>query len=240
LNKPFSTLIIVAFFLLSALPLYSQIVVEEDTKTTDTIDIFRTVDTDAENAKSPKLAMLMNILVPGLGHQYLDMKKRAFVYFSTEVALMFGMVMCEGYSKKIFSDSRSYAFQFAGISSTRDPDDEYWRIIGDDFFQSYDQYNAAIENNRDFDMKYVQPDERWQWEADFYQDRYRKLRQDAMNFHVVSSFFLGAVLLNHVVAFIDVRIASRRQTNYSHNKTTILPYYASTNKTLGLTVSRTF
>lgn len=224
----------------SVLPLFGQIVVEEDIKTTDTINIFESAEEESEKKKSARLAMFMNILIPGLGHQYIGDKRRAFIYFSTEAALIFGMVMCEGYSKKIFSNSRAYAFQFAGVKSSRDPDDEYWRIIGNDFFQSYDQYNSAVENNREFDLKYVEPGERWQWEADFYQERYRKLRQDAMNFHVVSSFFLGAALLNHVVSFIDVRITSKRKSKYSNSRIYLQPYYTVADKKLGLSVKRNF
>ncbi len=238
--KLYSIIISFGIIIFSVMPLYSQIVVEEDIKTTDTVNIFESTESETEKKKSAKLAMFMNILIPGLGHQYMGDKQRAFVYFSTEAALIFGMVMCERYSKNVFSNSRSYAFQHAGVQSTRDKDDEYWRVIGIDFFQSYDQYNTAIENNREFDLKYVEPDERWQWEADFYQKRYRKLRQDAMNFHVVSSFFLGAALLNHVVSFIDVRITSKRRSAYNQKAVNILPYYSFSNKEVGLSIARNF
>jgi hypothetical protein len=222
------------------MPVYAQIVVEDDIKTTDTVNIFETGETASEKTKSPKLAMFANILVPGLGHQYLGDKRRAFIYFSTEAALIFGMVFCERYSKKVFGDSRSYASNYAGIQCTKDPDDEYWSIIGNKLFLDTKEYNTVMELNREFDKKYVNQSDLWYWENEYYQERYRKLREDAMNFHVVSSFFLGAMLLNHVVSFIDVRIMSKRRSTHYQSSVNIQPYYSISDKKLGVSFTQNF
>ncbi len=125
MKKAHSIIFLIGIIFISVIPVYSQIVVEEDTKTTDTINIFESAETEPGKKKSPRLAMLANLLIPGLGHQYLGDKQRAFVYFSTEAALIFGMVFCERYSTKIFSDSRGYAGKYADVQCPRDPDDEY-------------------------------------------------------------------------------------------------------------------
>ncbi len=223
--------------LLCLTPASSQIVIEEDVRSTDTIDIFKSAE--REQTKSPRLAMFANLLVPGLGHKYLGFERRSFIFFATEALLITGSVFSERYSHKLYTNAISYAHNYAKISTDKDIDHIYWKIIGDKDFPTYKHFNNAADNDRIFDEKYVKPDETWVWEADVYQEHYRKTRKEAMAFHVTSSFFIGAMILNHVVAFIDVRIMAKRRS-YASTTPTILPYYSYRNKKVGLVLAKNF
>lgn len=234
---------IILFYIIVAaytVPLYSQVVVEE-TITTDTVDIFTKSDKDQEAGRFPKLSMLMNLILPGLGHQYLGDNKRAIVYFSTEALVVFGMIFSESYSRKMYRNSKSYAWHYAGTKCTKDPEDEYWKIIGNKYYMSYLEFNDEMELVNEMDMKYVEPDELWYWESEHYQEKYREMRKASTGFHVVSSFFLGAMILNRVVSFMDARIASRENTYQTGLKDVeILPYYSLNDRQVGVSVTGIF
>jgi hypothetical protein len=234
---------ILLFFIITTLyvlPLHAQVVVEE-TITTDTVDIFAKSEKAGEGRRVPKLSMLMNLVLPGLGHQYLGENKRAMVYFSTEALLVFGMVFSESYSRKMYRNSKSYAWRYAGTSCTKDPEDEYWKIIGNKYYMSYMEFNDEMELINEMDMKYVEPDELWYWESEYYQENYREMRKTATSLHVVSSFFLGAMILNRVVSFMDARIASKYDTyQSSRNNVEILPYYSLNEGEVGVSISGNF
>ncbi len=212
----------------------------EDAVTTDTIDLFVTQE-ESQQKKSPALAMLGNILFPGLGYQYIGNRRRAMAYFVTETFLIFGMVFCKGYSKKLYSDSRSYAWMYAGTESVKDEEDNYWKIIGNKNYMNYEEYNDIIEHNRTPENKYVNGKNFWAWEDEFYRDTYRNMRNDAMHFHIISSFFLGAMILNRAVSFIDIRFASRSDNSArSQKKSRIQPYYSFHYREVGISLSRDF
>ncbi len=223
-----------------SIPGTAQVIVEE-TITTDTVDIFAQAQDKSAQKKSPRLAMWANILLPGLGHQYLGENKRAFTYFATEALLIFGMVFSQRYSSKMFHNSRSYAWKYAATTSTMDPENEYWKILGNKFFLSSDEFNNVMELNAEYDEKYVDPDELWYWENEIYQENYRDIRKTATRFHIASSFFLGAMILNRAVSFIDVRIASKYHTVQGRRSDIdIHPHYSLLEKKMSISLSGTF
>lgn len=234
-------LLLVAGTILSyRLPLSAQVVVEEEV-TTDTIDIFATEEDKLDQKKSPRLAMWANLLVPGLGHQYIGKQKRAFGYFTAEALFIFGMVFSERYSKKMFENSRSYAWKYGATKCTKDPDNEYWKIIGNKYYMGYEQFNNEMELIDQTDKKYVEPDETWYWEDEYYQETYRDIRKTSTRLHIISSFFLGAMILNRAVSFIDVRIASKYRTVQSKNaKIDIQPHYSLLDREVGLSLTKNF
>ena len=240
MKKVLRVILFITIITACSIPLHAQVIVEE-TITTDTVDFFTKEEKEVQRRKFPRLAMLMNLVLPGLGHQYLGDEKRAMVYFTSEALFVFGMVFSESYSKKMYRNSKSYAWKYADTKCTKDPEDEYWKIIGYEDFMSSGEYNDAVEHNRDFDMKYVEPDEAWYWESEYYQEKYRDIRQAATSFHVVSSFFLGAMILNRAVSFIDARIASKDNSYQSRRKEIdIQPYYSLKNKGMGVSLSGSF
>ncbi len=233
-------LIFICVFAGGYIPLRAQVIVEE-TITTDTIDIFARAEERAQEKKSPRLAMFGNLLIPGLGHQYIGRNNRAFTYLATESLLIFGMVFSEGYSRKMYRNSRSYAWRYANTTCTREPENEYWKIIGNKHFLSSDEYNNVMELNAEYDEKYVEENERWYWEHEDYQKEYRGIRQNATRFHIVSSFFLGAMILNRVISFIDVRIASKDETiRGTRSAVDVQPHYSLADKEVGVSVSADF
>jgi hypothetical protein len=228
--------------ILSGSNLSAQVIVEEKIST-DTVDVFKKEEARIKNAPSAKWASFATILLPGAGHQIVGDYKKAMFYFATEAVLIGGIIFCERSSSRLYGDSRNFAWQHAGTESEKDPDDEYWKNIGDKNYRSSNEYNYTMNLNRQFEKKYLRADEYWAWEDDSYQTTYRDIRSNASRFQIIGSFLVGAMILDRIVSFIDVRVTSKRK-NPDEESTglglNIQPHYSFSSRQAGLTLCKQF
>lgn len=233
-------LLIACAIVLSGSRVPAQVIIEEKI-TTDTVDIFKKEEERVKHASSAKWAALASLVLPGAGHQIIGDNKKAMVYFATEAVLLCGTIFCERFSTRLLGDSRNYAWQYAQTVCNKDPDDEYWKNIGDKYFKSSKEYNYVMELNRQFDRKYVQPEEQWYWEDESYQTTYRDIRANATRFHIAATFLIGGMILDRVISFIDVRITSKRKTFETATlDLNVRPYYSLSSKQVGILVQKQF
>jgi hypothetical protein len=225
---------------LSALPLHAQVTVEESI-TTDTVDIFAPQQAARpRSARAAFLALPATILLPGLGHQLLGNEKRAFIYFTSEALMVFSMVFSERYSARMVENAKSFAWSHAQTHSTRAPGNEYWKLTGEKIFLSSDDYNYVMELNGSYDEKEMDPDDQWYWDSGENQALYRTMRKTGTRMHVVSSFLIGGLILNRLISFIDVRIASRYGAASSSDETIgLTPLYSPADRTVGISLRKT-
>ena len=202
------------------LPVSSQVRVEEE-MSTDSVDLF---GKKSGVEKSGALAMTLNLILPGLGHYYWGNQKAACGFFSAEALFTFGMLACGAYSHDIQQSARSFALTYANIQGGPGANDFFWQNIG----QTLDSkgFNQIQDLNRaSDDSKYLTPELQWQWADDSYRIRYNDLLKKSVNYQVASNLFLGAMLLNRLVAFIDMRVASRHNGNGLLSTLRFIPQY---------------
>jgi hypothetical protein len=220
--------------LVCALCISAQVVTEE-TVVTDSVDLSIPKE---QATKSPGLAMAATILLPGLGHQYLGKQQSAFAYFSAEALFVVGAVFCEQYSAKVFKNTRSYAWVYGMASGGPGADERYWQRVGD--YLDSRKYNEDQELNRTPEAKYVAENLQWRWADESYMKDYRSMRADATTFHVASSFFLGAMVLDRIVSFIDVRASTRDRGFRKTAAVSVRPTLSGDFSTVGMRLSSSF
>lgn len=189
------------------IPAQSQVVLE-DTVATDSIDLFA-----APQEKQPAtLAMIASLVVPGLGHEILGRPQQALAYFAADAAFIFAMAYAERSSRMLFANAKTYAFLHANATGGTGANDYYWEKVGQ--FMDAEEYNRVLELNRTEDIsskKYVQDSLQWRWDDESSQQEYNKIRRASTRYHIVSSFFIAAMVIDRIVAFLDVRMATRYQ-----------------------------
>lgn len=174
---------------------------------TDTIDLYKP---DANAGKSPALAMAVSVLLPGTGHQYLDRNRTAFVYLSAEAVSVFAFFFCNHYANKTAQEAAGFAWVHAQATGTiHDADDHRWKLVGN--FLDVQEYNNVMDLNRTPEDKIADPSQAWYWDDKSSQDRFNTIRTTSRSYRIISGFFIGAMVLNRVVAFIDVRTTSRNK-----------------------------
>jgi hypothetical protein len=208
----------------------------EQTIQTDTVDLFR--QSEPQTKKSPGLAMFQSIVLPGLGHQYLGMQDHAIPYFATEALFVFGAIFCEQYSARMVENSHLYAMQYADAKGGGGADSRYWQNIGD--YLDLAGYNNVQELNGTPDKKYVSADLKWTWADTSYMNEYRRIRSRGTNFHVASTFFIGAMVLDRVIAFVDTRATTKFARVRKVSSIRVTPEMSADGSTFGATLSCRF
>jgi hypothetical protein len=208
--------------------IYAQVRIEEEV-TTDTIDLFAKSD---KPEKSSAIATCANLLIPGLGHYYLGNQTAALGFFTAEAAFIFGAFTCNQYSNEISRSARSFAWTFAGAQGGPGADDFYWQNVGlfmdsDGLNQSRSLgYNQMMELNRNPQGEYLTANLQWRWASDDYRKKYNDYLKKSINFRVASNFFIGAMILDRLIAFVDARVAVRHDGKGIFSSLKVFPQYS--------------
>ena len=229
---------IALFVLILTVAGVAQVTVEEQV-VTDSIDVFSSGQ--VASTKSPGFAMVQTLLIPGLGHQYLGKSNHAIFYFCADAALLFGAILCESSSRRIFENSQSFAYVYAGARGGAGADDFYWQNMA--FYLDSDGYNNVQNLNRASEqdnVEYIEPHLQWQWVDESFMDEYAGLRERATNYHVAATFLAGAMVLNRIIAFIDIRTTTRHKGIAPVSGVRVTPLISPDFTTAGLRVSRHF
>jgi hypothetical protein len=189
--------------ILSVSSVFSQISVQEDV-TTDSINLF---DTYEQNAKSSRLATGLSLILPGTGHQYLGKNNSAIAYLAVDIFSLFGAIYCGTYSGKLNTDARGYAALHAGASGGSSKDYRFWTAV--EQFDNINSYNEAMRLNRENKELYNDGTRYWSWNSDEEQKKFSDIRKKSSRFQLVSSICIGAMVLNRVVAVVDIRASSK-------------------------------
>jgi hypothetical protein len=220
----------------------AQVHIEEEV-TTDTVDLFVKKETPD---KSAALATCANLLLPGLGHYYLGNKKAALGFFTVELALMFGAFTTNQYSNEIAHSARSFASTYANIQGGAGADDYYWQNVGlfmdsDGLNQSRSiGYNQILELNRTPEKEYLTANLQWRWSSDDARKKYNEYLKKSINYKVASNFFIGALILDRLISFIDARVAVRHNGQGVLSSLHVVPQYYSATDRGGLMVFSEF
>jgi hypothetical protein len=201
-GKPF--IMACAAFLAGAVVCGAQIAVE-DSVVTDSIDIFAAKETTKPGA----LARLSSIVLPGLGHELIGRADRAAIFFALEASCIAGMAWSERSSRVLFDNARTVAAAHAGVRSN-EGGDNFWHTIG--LYQDADEYNRYLEYNRTADIsrhKFVADSVQWRWDDASSRKEYNNLRTAADRFHLAATFFIAAMVVDRVAAFLDTRALTR-------------------------------
>jgi hypothetical protein len=207
----------------------AQVTVEPDI-VTDSLDIFAGSDKPARSGTGQAFA---SFIIPGLGHQISGRSGRAMPYFCAEALFICGAIFTESYSKRVFTDSRSYAWLYAKAPAAK-MDEYYWKNVGS--FMDFDEYNRVMELNRTSDDKYSETNQFWRWSDESLMDEYVSMRETATRFHVASSFFVAAMLLNRVISFVDMRNSMRNPEITTIVSIRFLPSYSIFLRTAGIQI----
>ncbi len=205
----------------------AQLVIEEigaDSSETKTINLG--VKDDKE-VKSEWRAAFLSLALPGTGQFYLGQKKKGTTYISADIMMLAGAVFSEATSRRKYKSSIGYARVHAGTNSNRSWKDKYWNEIGlkDSTITNITDWNQQYDKYREFDKLYSDEDA-WAWTSMDAKDNYVEQRKKAGDWNSASYFFLGGMILNRVVSFIDARVSAKRINSNVISNLDVYPHYS--------------
>jgi hypothetical protein len=213
-------------------PLQAQISVEAIS--TDTVDIFS--KPQVTSAKSSPLSLISTMILPGSAHQGIGRPKSALAYISLDVAALFSAIFFNRFAQRTTDDAKAYAALYAGAPADFD-DVYYWKLVG--AFDTYSDFQEALKLNRDTDRKFNGEKYLWKWDHESSREEFSTMQKTAKKYGMISSFCIGAMVLNRVIAFIDMR-SSLKNNRYNDNASVSVVPYISDCPANGLAVRSDF
>lgn len=167
---------------------------------TDTLDKISN-NTKPKKKKSPGLAFIYSLFVPGLGQLYTDRFDVGKYFLISEVSLWLGYAAFTIYGDWLLNDAYEYAKIHAGINPDGKDDDFFLNIAN---YDNVEQYNNERLLYGEYDkIYYPELGYGFYWDNIENRKKYRGDKLSADRIHNDRLFIVGAILLNHIVSAIS-------------------------------------
>lgn len=153
---------------------------------------------------SRKKAILLSLLVPGLGEAYIGQWGRGKYLAATEV-LLWGTHFGTGiYGDWLSDDSRAFAASHAGVNLAGVKPQDYYAIIGkwDSIYEFNESQRRFVGPTGDFA---INDETVWEWDSGKNRKRYDNMRVSSDRAGKASNFILFGIALNHVASALHTR-----------------------------------
>jgi Family of unknown function (DUF5683) len=168
--------------------------------------------------KSPGLAILYSMLLPGMGELYAGDYSTG-KYFTIADGIIWGVftgITIYGNDKE--DSYRAYAQAYGNVNLDG-KDETYFADIS--IYENIDQFNTEKELNREFENVYNENSHYWAWDGSSQRKEYRALWSSSETAKNNVRFAAGALILNRIVSSI---FAVRAVSAYNKRESTTLSW----------------
>jgi hypothetical protein len=167
--------------------------------------------TTAPARKSPGLAALYSLLIPGMGELYAENFASGKYFLVAEGVLWLGYAAMEIHGNGLRDDARVFAVAQAGIFA-EGKDDQFFVDIGN--FLTIDDYNDKKLRDREPEKLYDPlAGYDWRWSSDAARMTFREERIASETMYNNQKFVGAAILINHVISAINAARAAIAYNN---------------------------
>jgi len=156
--------------------------------------------------KSPGLAILYSLLLPGMGELYADSYSSGQYFTIAEGMLWVTYFGINSYGSWLKDRYTSFAQSNGGVN-TGGKDADYFATISE--YRNIDEYNDEKALERDFGSMFNRERFYWNWETDQQRKDYRSMWVSSEQAFNNLRFVVGALIVNRIVSAINaVRMVS--------------------------------
>jgi hypothetical protein len=157
----------------------------------------------AQKKKSPGLAFLYSLAIPGMGQVYSDRFDVGKYFMISEASLWLGYAAFTIYGNWLLDDAYNFAATHAGITNDgKERDDKFYIDIGN--YENYEAFNNEKLIYGEYESLYLPENGYFFW-WDKVENR-KKYREDKLAGDRTKNdrlFIVGAILINHIVSAIS-------------------------------------
>lgn len=172
-----------------------------------------TISEISNKKKNPALAILLSMLIPGMGELYANAYESGKYFTITDGVLWGVFAGFNIYGKWKEDNYKSFAQSKGGVNP-EGKDSDYYATIG--IYISVDEYNRVQELNREFYNVYNPSAYYWSWSNESQRKEYREMWLSSEQAYNNVRFAVGALILNRIISSINaVRLVSAYNKNIS-------------------------
>ncbi|MDP6685095.1 MAG: hypothetical protein QGH24_04035 [Candidatus Marinimicrobia bacterium] len=152
-----------------------------------------------------------SLMIPGWGEYSLNEPKRGKIFVVTETLLWIGMGGSFLGAELEENTYEAIAREHGEISPGEKPR-QFWVDIGN--YDSREDFITEHLRWRDFDAvsAYEDPQWDWNWDSDSQQEIFESKRVRSDKLLLMGKFFIGGIVLNHIISGIDALYLSRKHS----------------------------
>ncbi|NQV71916.1 hypothetical protein HQ496_02250 [bacterium] len=165
---------------------------------------------------SAKMALIKSLLLPGLGHKYVNdgqWSGWALAYTAADVSLWLSLLGGEWHRNSLITSYETLASGSANADLSGKNRSFYLNLAS---FESSDVFYETMLRNRAWDqIGYVSdPAFQWEWDSEESFNEYRSLRNDAESLRRRKTILIASLVVNRLLSgAISARKASRSSTS---------------------------
>ena len=155
--------------------------------------------------------IIKSAILPGWGQLDLVNHQRSRVFMFTEFSLLVSCIGSYVFSKNQINNYQSFSANHAGVN-VYGKNHKYWVDIGN--YNNYLDYNDEHLRFRESDDLYSF-ENKWEWDSIKNKKKFKKMRINADLLNRQINFFIGAIIINHIISSIDAMYLYRLKNNIS-------------------------
>lgn len=170
-----------------------------------------------QSSKSPGLALLFSLVLPGAGHYYLNRMDVGKYFLAADAASWVGLASLNIYGDNVRDDSRKYSTEHAGVSNVGAKPESYFTNIGS-YNNVYD-YNNEKLNTGEYALLYDVNQYYWNWDSRDSRSIYEAQRKSSERIYNTRIIFGSLLIANRIISGISAFLIAKKSgtTNTSFN-----------------------
>ncbi|MFH0989702.1 MAG: hypothetical protein V1799_06765 [bacterium] len=167
---------------------------------------------ERSGTKSITLAVVMSLVIPGMGELYAGNASTAKYFFIAEGGIWLTYTGFQLHGTWLRRDARSFASQHSGANYSG-KDDKFAVNVG--YYESTETYNEAKLRARQNDILYTGLEYNWRWDSEINRNGYRDMRIRSDEAYRNANFAVAALVVNRLAsAFFAGRSAAAYNNMY--------------------------
>lgn len=155
---------------------------------------------DYEKYPTKRKAILLSLLLPGLGEKSIGSHTSSKIFHSSESALWLSLIWNMKVKNWKKEDFEVFASANAGVD-INGKDDLFFANIGG--YNSIDDYNAARKRSRDPAGVYRGEEYSWNWSSNEARLKYKSIRFDSERAQLNIEYTIGFLIVNRIISVMN-------------------------------------
>jgi len=167
------------------------------------------VKTSASTSKkSPALALLFSLILPGSGHYYLNRMDVGKYFFGTDIAGWLGYISLNVYGDDVITDAKTFSNEHAQVQDVDNKNDDYFGNVGNyDNIYEYNNYQLTIGS---YSTLYDVNTYYWSWDTDNNRNIFEAQRKSSERIYNSRIIFGSLLIVNRVVSGISAYLIASK------------------------------
>lgn len=162
-------------------------------------------------SKSPGLALVYSLLLPGAGHWYLDRMDVGKYFVGVEAASWTGLIALNIHGDNVAKDAHSYSVEHAQVTNPDGRDDDFYGNVGN--FNSVYDYNNDKLTRGEYNLLYDVNANFWNWDSESNRDVFDVQRRDSERIYNNRIIFGSFLIANRIVSGISAYIIAKNMNS---------------------------